>query len=164
MKFKNHFSEKPLIRTFYSSVSNFINICHKFFTYSCVIFTSLFLVILPCFGNQMTCIETQLLADKNETISSIENTYFIEYSKDGEIYENFKITDLDCAFLDVTSFSSDHIKLLCKSYGETEDLVSIESYTSTISISRFTGDLLRIYVNKENNDEIMFRGKCLKSQ
>ena len=130
----------------------------------CVIFASVFLANFYAFASQMTCNETLLVTDNNETISRVKNQFTINYSQEGNTYKNFKIEGIDCTFLDVNSFDNDYIKLICESYANEEDVVVDRRIKSIISISRFSGDLIRIYSFDQNQSEINFKGKCKKSQ
>ena len=130
----------------------------------CVIFTSVFLVNFYAFSSEMTCYETLLVTDNNKTISRVNNQFIIKFKQDGDLYKNFKIEGIDCTFLQVNNFDTDYIKLICESYASEEDIVSDSKIKSIISISRFTGDLIRIYSFSKNENEINFKGSCKKSQ
>ena len=130
----------------------------------CAIFTSLLFMNYYLIASQMTCYETLLITDNNETISSVKNQFLINYKQDGIMYKNFEIEGIDCPFIQVKSFDTDYIKLICDSYASEEDIVSETITRSTISISRYTGDLIRIYSNTDDKNEINFKGKCKKSQ
>ena len=152
------------IRKFILFKANTFSIFLKKIKFLCVIFTSVFLVNFYAFSSEMTCYETLLVTDNNKTISRVNNQFIIKFKQDGDLYKNFKIEGIDCTFLQVNNFDTDYIKLICESYASEEDIVSDSKIKSIISISRFTGDLIRIYSFSQNKNEINFKGSCKKSQ